>query len=427
MSDAGHRDPAPKLKTSLHSNRYVLPALLTLLTAVSGMAFSLWWPAVVRHNPYYWITPGDFWSTLRAAHYVGWGGLSFVYNSRAVFVTLPGFATLLSPLAALGSRLGLTESAPGIYLPNPQIWLLMGPIIMLMSGVALFGLDALALRLGIASAPRRALLVAEAVVLWPATAFWGHPEDAIAVGLLAFALVAMSDRRWTLTGWLLGAAIAMQLLALLAVPIFLGVAGARKAGPLLARAAILPGFFAVAVLVPNFHRSLMVLTRQPTFPQIDHATPWVYFSPTLAPHVVAAGPSRVLAGLVALGAGWMARRWRDDLSRLAYALAIVFTARCVFESVMVPYYVMPALCFALLVAFTRAWPTRLVAVAAAFGVTVMTHYHMGEWSYFVEMTALLVVVLIASRPRSPGSAVDITVDAAVELPELAIAGQSSSP
>jgi hypothetical protein len=71
----------------------------------------------------------------------------------------------------------------------------------------------------------------------------------------------------------------------------------------------------------------------------------------------------------------------------------------VFESVMVPYYVMPALYFAVLAAF-RAWARRLTAVAAAVGVTVMTHYRMGEWTYFAEMTALLVVVLIASRPTT---------------------------
>ena len=246
--------------------RCAWPGLLTLLSAISGMAYSLWWPAVVRHNSRYWITPGDLWSTVHAAHYVGWGGLSFVYSSRAVFVTLPGFATLLSPVVVLGSHLGLTESAPGIFLPKPEIWLLIGPVCLLLAGTSLFGLDAVAIRLGLSTTSRRGLLVAEAIALWPTTAIWGHPEDAIAVGLLAFAFVAAMDGRWALTAWLLGAAIAMQLHAVLVVPIFLGVAGARKAAPLMARASILPGFFAVAVLVPNFHRSLSVLLNQPTFP-----------------------------------------------------------------------------------------------------------------------------------------------------------------
>jgi hypothetical protein len=377
------------------------------------MAYSVWWPAMVRHNGRYWVTPSDFWSTLRAAHYVGWGGLSFVYSSRAVFVTLPGFATILSPFAMLGARFGLTESAPGIFLPKPEIWLLVGPVALLMSGIALFGLDALAARLGVAPSSRRILLVAEAVVLWPASAIWGHPEDAIAIGLLAFALVAMWDGRWALAGWLLGTAIAMQLLVVLAVPVVVGVAGARRAGPILARASVLPGFFAVTVLVPNFHRSLMVLTKQPTFPQIDHPTPWVHLSPTLAPHVVAAGPSRLLAAAVALGAGWMARRWRDDLPMVVYALAVVFAARCIFESVMVPYYVMPAVCMALLVSFVGGWARRLTTLTAALALTVVTFYRVGEWRYYVEMVGLLAVMLAAAQPstaRRTASVVDAVAD-----------------
>ena len=395
----------------LHTRRFVWPSLLTLATCASGMAYSIWWPAVVRHNSRYWTTPGDFWSTIRAAHYVGWGGLSWVYSSRAVFVTLPGFATVLSPFAILGTRLGLTESAPGIYLPNPQIWLLVGPIALLLSGVALFGLDALAIRLGVGQTSRRALLVAEAVLLWPATAIWGHPEDAVAIGLLGLALVAVWDGRWAVAGWLLGAAIAMQLLVLLAVPVFIGIAGARKAGPLLARATILPGFFAIAVLVPNFHRSLSTLTKQPTFPLIDHPTPWVHFSPRLAPHVVAAGPSRLLAATVALGAGWLARRWRDNPAMVMYALAAVFAARCVFESVMVPYYVMPMVCVAVLVSFVNGWIRRLMTITAALGLTIATFYRVGEWPYYVQMTGLLAITLALAHPRSPRRTPTVVEDA----------------
>src|ERR1700730_11516135 len=182
--------------------KYILPTLLTVLTVISGMAYSLWWPSVVRHQSFYWMTPGDLWSTVRTAHYVGWGGLSFVYSSRAVFVTLPGFATLLSPVVLLASALHLSESAPGVFLPKPEVWLLVGPFCMIVSSVALFGLDALARHVGMTTSSRRLLLVAEAAALWPATVIWGHPEDAAAVGLLAFAFVAMNERRWGLTGWL---------------------------------------------------------------------------------------------------------------------------------------------------------------------------------------------------------------------------------
>ena len=54
----------------------------------------------------------------------------------------------------------------------------------------LFAADALAERLG-ASLPKRFLLAAaEATALWNVTIRWGHPEDAVAVGLLLYAVLA---------------------------------------------------------------------------------------------------------------------------------------------------------------------------------------------------------------------------------------------
>jgi hypothetical protein len=278
---------------------------------------------------------------------------------------------------------------------KPEAFLIIGPFCLLTSGVGLFGLDALARRLGVMSTRRTALLLVEAVVLWPATAIWGHPEDTIAVGLVAFALVAVFDERWTLAGWMLGAAIAMQLLAVLVVPLFIGAVGLKKSGPLLARAAVLPGFFAVAVLVPDYHHAIRVLLRQPTFPLVDHATPWVAFSPRLAPQVVAAGPPRLLAVAVALVAGVFAARYKNDHLFLVYLAVVVFAARCLFESVMVPYYVMPSVAMALVVAARRSWPRAMFASLAAVALTIMTHYHLDRWSYYAEMVTLFAVMIAA--------------------------------
>jgi hypothetical protein len=400
-ADLGHERTKQRAR-----GRFLWPILLTTMSCLTGTAYSTLWPALVRHRAGYWITPSDLWSTVRTAHYIGWGGLSFVYSSRAVFVTLPGFATMLWPVVALTSKLGLSEAAPGILLPKPEAFLVIGPACWLASSVALFGLDALIRRLGVSPGVRVATLCAEAVALWPTTGIWGHPEDAVALGLLAFAFVTMLDKRWTLTAWLLGAAIAMQLLAVLIIPIFLGVAGIRKAVPFLARMSLLPGFYLIAVLVPDFHRALWVLTKQPGFPLVNHPTPWMHFSPVLAPGVVAAGPSRLIAGAIALGAGWYAHRHRDDLALLIYAAAVVFAARCLFESVMVPYYVMPSVAMALLVAAKRGRVRALVATVAALALTVMTHFNLQAWTYYLEMSGIFAVMLLAvtARTSSAGSA-----------------------
>src|SRR5579863_4495582 len=85
---------------------------VSLLGVVAGMAYMFWWPAVVRHKPYYWLQPGDLWGTVRAAHWIGWGGFSFIYSSHTGLVTLPGFHALLAPVVMLTSKLGMSESAP---------------------------------------------------------------------------------------------------------------------------------------------------------------------------------------------------------------------------------------------------------------------------------------------------------------------------
>jgi hypothetical protein len=89
---------------------------------------------------------------------------------------------------------------------------------------------------------------------------------------------------------------------------------------------------------------------------------------------------------------------------------------------MVPYYVMPAVCMAILASFEGGWARRLTTMSAALAVTVVTFYRVGEWRYYGEMTVLLAVVLIASRPRSRPLDIAVAEPETRESPELAIAG-----
>ena len=372
---------------------------VTSLVILTGMAYTLWWPAVVRHHPSYWLVPGDIWGTIRAAHWVDWGGLAFIYSSNTALVTLPGFHVLLAPIVALSSHLNLSEVAPGIPGPlKPTEWLLVGPLLLACAALPMFAGDALARAFGTSKRARRALALGIGAAVWPTLVMWGHGEDVLALGFAMYAMVALLNRRLGTCGWLLGAALAMQLFTVALIPLFIAVVGRRKSAALLARAAVLPGSLLVAVLIPNFRASIHALLDQPNFPTVDHATPWLLLAPKLGHHAVAAGPGRIVGLLLCVGVGALGVRYRADARRLVWLGAVALGLRCLFESVMDPYYVMPVIVLAL-VAASDLPLLRFAGVAAgAAGLTVLTYFRPDMWVYWSEMTGVIVAMLVLAQP-----------------------------
>jgi hypothetical protein len=390
--------------------------VVTAAVIVSGMAYSLWWAPVVRHSSWYWITPGDFWATVRTAHWIGWGSLSFVYsNPRSELITLPGFEVLFAPFVLLSSALGLTESPP-LFFPNihPHAWFLLGPISMATVAVALLATDGLARRLDVPMGGRRVLVLLEAVAMWPTLVLWGHPEDVLAVAFAVFALSMILDSRNVAAGWLLGGALAMQLFAILLVPVFVAVVGVRKGVALVARAAIFPAFLLLAVAIPDFHNASRILLQQPADTLMNHLTPWLALSPTIAHGYVAGGPARTTCLLVALGAGFTTRIRKPDSAGVVWLMAAVMASRCVFDAVMVPYYVMPAVAMSLVVSARAGWIRLTLTTLIGAGLTVMTFTHHGMWVYWVLMTALIGAMLASAYPAVRLHPVEDEVDHRLE-------------
>jgi hypothetical protein len=375
--------------------RRAWPLAVSVALVAAGMAYSLFWAPVVRHHPY-WVDPGDLWSTYRAAHYVGWGDLGGVYGAGAGLVTFPGILLLLAPVAMLTGALHLSESFPK-FLPHPTAWLVLGPYEILLSVVPLFACDALAERLGIGRGRRAVLCAAEAIVLWNVSVMWGHPEDAVAVGLALYAFVFALDGRWTGAGWLFGAALATQPLVLLMLPVLLAVGGRRQLVGLASRAVLPAVALVLTPLISQFHATAHALLDQPNFPGIDHATPWTALAPVLGGRghnlIVAAGPGRVVALVLACALGWWARRWRHEPELIMWSAAAALALRCLTESVMVDFYVWPALAVGIVVA-ARVGRWRLaVAVVAAVFTTAAAQWRLGWLPWWAIVTAGLMVVL----------------------------------
>ncbi len=369
-----------------------------LIFVVVSLAYSLWWNPIVHRSPD-WVIPGDIWSTFRAAHWVGWGNLGGIYGNDTQLVTLPGIAVLLAPVAMVSGALGRSESIAPIFLSQPTSWLLLGPAILLLGSTCLLAFDAMAEELGV-SGPRRIVLsVMEAVVIFQVVTLWGHPEDLLALTFSLYALLAMFRGRWSLSGWLWGAAIVTQPLVILMFPL----AFVRTPRPQRFRLCVygaLPSVLLLsAPLVTQWHRTSAVLFQQANARYLDHATPWIALSPTLSPTAVGAGPGRMIAVLMAVLIGYMAYRRPPSTVGLLWLCALALSLRCFFESVMVVFYLGPPLALIVLAAATCASWKRLVGASAiAVVATVFCFHHASEWGYWTPMVAFLVIGLACAWP-----------------------------
>jgi hypothetical protein len=393
-----------------------------------GMFSTTWGPELMGRQE--WALPYDLWGTLIATTRLAHGNIGGLYAAPTGLISLPGAAVILLPCAALTSALGLSLAIPGPHNLHPAVWLVAGPYQIALCCVTLFAADALAEQLGVPFWKRGLLAVASASILWSVSARWGHPEDAVAVGLLLYAILAQSRGRTALAGWLAGAAVCVQPLVLLGLPVMLAVLPWRRMVPFLVRAALPSAVLLAATAIANWHDTYTSVTSQPNSPVINHPTAWTSLAPQMAGQNVAAGPFRlatiVLACLAALairrhwqaqaaqpghagiareaGARWSAALLTDVLWWAAVTLAL----RSFFEPVMVSYYPWPPMAVALIPAATLSWPRLLAAGVLAGGLTAAAQGPShAVWIWWVPVVAGLVLLLLLSRPGRTEPAVPL--------------------
>jgi hypothetical protein len=399
--------------------RRMFPLLATLALLIIGMGGTVWWgPAMIGQTA--WSLPHDLWGTLIAASRLVHLDLGGLYTQPTGLITLPGAAVILAPAAAVIDAAGLSLRVPGPYYPQPAAWLIAGPYQILLSAVVLFAADAIAEQLGLTRWRRLALTAAQGMALWNVSVQWGHPEDAVAVGLLLYAILALSRSRPVRSAWLLGAAVAIQPLVLLALPFLAVVIEPRRLPGYLARAAAPAAALLAVAAAANWSATFTAVTSQPNWVTVDHPTAWTFLAPPLAGGGVAAGPARVIAIAVACGCALLAgRRWQAArkggqwspqlLTELLWWAALGLALRSVFEPVMVAYYLWPPLALVLIPAALN-WlsliTTSVIAGLLTFGSQVSWR---GPWSWWVPMVTGLALAMLTARlpfrrkePAGPG-------------------------
>jgi hypothetical protein len=381
--------------------------IVSALFVAAAMGWFFLWDPVVHHESV-WSTPGDIWLTFQVAGRVAHGHLGTIYvRDPDNFLTFPGIVFILTPLAALTSALHLSADTAGpvhIFV-RPGAWLLLAPFIVVLSTIPLLASDAVAERIGIDPIRRVLLGIGGVAVLWGPVVVWGHPEDVVALGLTLYAILLGFDGRWNGAAWLLGVAVAVQPLVIVALPLLLVMAGLSRARGLLARAVLPPALVLIGPLVANFHLTVKTLFEQPGYPVADQTTPWTSLAPRLFGRglglAVAAGPGRALLLVLACVLAWWARRWRDRPEMLVWALALVLALRPLTESVMLSYYLYPALAVGVLCA-TRSVSWRFaLAIAVAVFVTISSQWHSLPWAtwWILNEAGMVVVVLCGIQPE----------------------------
>ncbi len=106
-------------------------------------------------------------------------------------------------------------------------------------------------------------------------------------------------------------------------------------------------------------------------------------------------------------AGWNGEPGEETLRELLWWAALALGLRCVFEPVMVAYYLWPALAVALIAA-TRTWPrllaTSVIVTAVTFGSQSSWRSPWGWWGSMVvglALTLFFARVPPRGRPQRP--------------------------
>src|SRR6185437_13203868 len=349
--------------------RRMFPLIASVGLILIGMFTTTWGPALLGRKE--WALPYDLWGTLIATTRLAHGNIGGLYAPPTGLISLPGAAVILVPCAALISALGLSLVIPGPHNLHPPVWLLAGPYQIALCCVTLFAADALAEELGV-RLPKR--------------------------------------------GWLAGAAVCVQPLVLLALPVMLALLPWRRMAPFLVRAALPSVVLLGATAIANWHDTYMSVTSQPNSPVINHPTAWTSLAPQTANHNVAAGPCRlatiVLPCLCALA---IRRRWEARvaagadtepsvwsaplLTEVLWWVALTLALRSFFEPVMVSYYPWPPMAVALIPAATLSWPRLVAAGVLAGGLTAAAQGPShAVWIWWVPIVAGLVILLALARP-----------------------------
>jgi hypothetical protein len=366
-----------------------------------------------------WHYPPDIWDNYQLARNITVGDYANIYSESSL-VASPAILLVFLPLEQLTQHFGLTTGF-GFPVLRPSAWPIVAPVSVLLCAPALFGADSIAQAIGAGWRRRLAIGACGAFalgnVLW-----WGHPEDALAVAFLLFAMRSALGKRWVLCAWLLGVGFAFQPLIGLAIPVVIFSAGWRRLPSLFLRI-LAPA--AALLLVPfasNWPDTYRAVVVQPVFPNLVRPTVWLRFAPHIPNETwmggqsVAGGPIRLISVAIAVGVGVGFMRQDRPPEMLVWCVALVLGLRFLFEAGVAPYYVWPPLAVVLVSGAVQPWKRLSVTCVLVAGVTWLANIRIyTEWIWWPVCAGLLLALIVAFPARIRERAAQDITSASAEI------------
>ncbi len=206
--------------------RRMFPLIASVGLVLVGMFTTTWGPTLIGRSE--WALPYDLWGTLIATTRLAHGNVGGLYAPPTGLISLPGAAVILLPCAALIAAFHLSLAIPGPDNLHPAVWLLAGPYQIAIGCLPLFAADALAERLGVPRWTRGLLALAGARRPVDGLRPLGAPRGRGRGRAAALRGAGAGHGRTALAGWLAGAAVCVQPLVLLALPIMLALLPWRR-------------------------------------------------------------------------------------------------------------------------------------------------------------------------------------------------------
>jgi hypothetical protein len=250
-----------------------------------------------RHSGHFeLVTPDDLWSLIGSSWALAHGNFAHIYVPKGAVTSPPALEVVLAPFVLVAQAAGLVS-----HYNHGQplgMWLLFGPVVLLLASPLLFAVDAVARYWRLSDGTRLGLALASALGVANVAGLWGHPEDCIAVAMVLWSALEV-ERHGSAAGpraaWLFGVGVAFQPLAILGVAPVLTRLGWRSAARVSWRLVLPSLLVLIPPLIGEPARTRFVLVKQPFLPHFVSFTPLTHLAPVIGPGVDGGGPTRLIA------------------------------------------------------------------------------------------------------------------------------------